>query len=229
MSALPTIELLDRELAAQRLACTVAAQVSSVLVGLLLTLNSDALLTLPASLASILEKQFALARVKLPIERHFLPGAAPVAFELRPRRMPQLGARRDRGARPRDAQGRVTWLRSGRLKHFLLLALLLLRHCFPSLPALRWRPSQARSSATSSSPCKAKRSASASTRRSTLLNIPSASLALIDEGRIAFARAYGKDATPETLYQAASLSKFVAAIGAMRLVDRRHARSSMRT
>ena len=53
----------------------------------------------------------------------------------------------------------------------------------------------------------------------TLLNIPSASIALIDEGRIAFARAYGKDATPDTLYQAASLSKFVAAIGAMRLVE----------
>ena len=53
----------------------------------------------------------------------------------------------------------------------------------------------------------------------TLLNVPSASIALIDEGRIAFARAYGKDATPETLYQAASLSKFVAAIGAMRLVE----------
>ncbi|HET7851615.1 MAG TPA: serine hydrolase domain-containing protein, partial [Methyloceanibacter sp.] len=52
-----------------------------------------------------------------------------------------------------------------------------------------------------------------------LLNIPSASVALIDEGGIAFARAYGKDATPETLYQAASLSKFVAAIGAMRLVE----------
>jgi CubicO group peptidase (beta-lactamase class C family) len=52
-----------------------------------------------------------------------------------------------------------------------------------------------------------------------LLNIPSASVALIDEGRIAFARAYGKGATPETLYQAASLSKFIAAIGAMRLVE----------
>ena len=52
-----------------------------------------------------------------------------------------------------------------------------------------------------------------------VLNIPSASIALIDEGRIAFARAYGKDATPETLYQAASLSKFVAAIGAIRLVQ----------
>ena len=53
----------------------------------------------------------------------------------------------------------------------------------------------------------------------TLLNVPSASIALIDEGRIAFARAYGQDATPTTLYQAASLSKFVAAIGAMRLVE----------
>ena len=53
----------------------------------------------------------------------------------------------------------------------------------------------------------------------TLLNVPSVSIALIDEGRIAFARAYGKDATPATLYQAASLSKFVAAIGAMRLVE----------
>jgi CubicO group peptidase (beta-lactamase class C family) len=52
-----------------------------------------------------------------------------------------------------------------------------------------------------------------------LLNVPSASIAVIDEGRIAFARAYGTDATPETLYQAASLSKFVAAIGAMRLVE----------
>jgi CubicO group peptidase (beta-lactamase class C family) len=52
-----------------------------------------------------------------------------------------------------------------------------------------------------------------------LLNVPSVSIALIDEGRIAFARAYGKGATPDNLYQAASLSKFVAAIGAMRLVE----------
>ena len=51
-----------------------------------------------------------------------------------------------------------------------------------------------------------------------LLDIPSASLAVIDEGRIAFAKAYG-DATTDTLYQAASLSKFVTAIGAMRLVQ----------
>ena len=52
-----------------------------------------------------------------------------------------------------------------------------------------------------------------------LLDIPSASLALINEGRIAFASAYGKEATPDTVYQAASLSKFVAAIGAMRLAE----------
>jgi CubicO group peptidase (beta-lactamase class C family) len=51
------------------------------------------------------------------------------------------------------------------------------------------------------------------------LKIPSVSLALIDGDRIAFASAYGASATPETLYQAASLSKFVAAVGAMRLVD----------
>jgi CubicO group peptidase (beta-lactamase class C family) len=53
------------------------------------------------------------------------------------------------------------------------------------------------------------------------LNIPSVSIALIDQDRIAFARAYGPDTTPETLFQAASLSKFVAAIGAMRLVDQK--------
>jgi CubicO group peptidase (beta-lactamase class C family) len=51
------------------------------------------------------------------------------------------------------------------------------------------------------------------------LNIPSVSLALIDQDKIAFTRAYGAGVTPETLYQAASLSKFVAAVGAMRLVD----------
>ncbi len=51
------------------------------------------------------------------------------------------------------------------------------------------------------------------------LNIPSVSLALIDRDQVALARAYGEGATPETLYQAASLSKFVAAVGAMRLVD----------
>ena len=51
------------------------------------------------------------------------------------------------------------------------------------------------------------------------LNIPSVSLALIDGDRIAFAQAYGSSSTPETIYQAASLSKFVTAVGAMRLVE----------
>jgi len=51
------------------------------------------------------------------------------------------------------------------------------------------------------------------------LNIPSVSLALIDHDRIAWAHAYGAGTTPDTLFQAASLSKFVAAVGAMRLVD----------
>src|SRR6266508_792523 len=53
------------------------------------------------------------------------------------------------------------------------------------------------------------------------LNIPAVSFALIDQDRIAFARAYGEGATPGTLFQAASLSKFVAAVGAMRLVDQK--------
>jgi CubicO group peptidase (beta-lactamase class C family) len=53
------------------------------------------------------------------------------------------------------------------------------------------------------------------------LNIPAASIALIDQDRIAFARAYGDGVTPDTLFQAASLSKFVAAVGAMRLVDQK--------
>jgi CubicO group peptidase (beta-lactamase class C family) len=51
------------------------------------------------------------------------------------------------------------------------------------------------------------------------LNIPSVSFALIDGDRVAFAEAYGASTTSETIYQAASLSKFVAAVGAMRLVE----------
>jgi CubicO group peptidase (beta-lactamase class C family) len=53
-----------------------------------------------------------------------------------------------------------------------------------------------------------------------ILDVPSVSFALIDQDGIAFASAYGEAATPETLYQAASLSKFVTAVGAMRLLDR---------
>jgi len=70
---LPTIELMDRELAGKNLACAVTSRVSSMLVGLLLALNSDALLTVPASLAAILERQFKLARVHQPFRPIALP------------------------------------------------------------------------------------------------------------------------------------------------------------
>jgi DNA-binding transcriptional LysR family regulator len=66
VNSLPAIELINRELAAKKLSCTISSRVSSVLAGLLLALNSDALLTLPASLALIIEKQFGLVRVAQP-------------------------------------------------------------------------------------------------------------------------------------------------------------------
>jgi DNA-binding transcriptional LysR family regulator len=75
VSSLPAIELLNRELGVAKLSCNVSSRVSSVLVGLLLALNSDALLTLPASLASILETQFGLLRIQQPF--------GSVAFPLR--------------------------------------------------------------------------------------------------------------------------------------------------
>ncbi len=75
VNSLPAIALIDRQLEADRLACNVSSRVSSVLVGLLLALNSDALLTLPASLASILETQFGLVRIAQP--------SGPIAFPLR--------------------------------------------------------------------------------------------------------------------------------------------------
>lgn len=67
VNALPTIALLDRELGKMRLACNISTRVSSVLAGLLLTLDSDALLTVPHSLAVILERQFPLLRVTQPL------------------------------------------------------------------------------------------------------------------------------------------------------------------
>lgn len=73
VNSLPAIELLDRELGADKLSCNVSSRVSSVLVGLLLALNSDALLTVPASLASILERQFGLARIQSPFGPTALP------------------------------------------------------------------------------------------------------------------------------------------------------------
>jgi DNA-binding transcriptional LysR family regulator len=73
VNSLPTIALIDRGLAEHKLTCTIAARVSSVLVGLLLALDSDALLTLPASLALILERQFSLSRVAQPLQGAALP------------------------------------------------------------------------------------------------------------------------------------------------------------
>jgi CubicO group peptidase (beta-lactamase class C family) len=51
------------------------------------------------------------------------------------------------------------------------------------------------------------------------LHISSVSLAVIDRDSIVLTRAYGAGVTPETRFQAASLSKFVSAVGAMRLVE----------
>ena len=51
-----------------------------------------------------------------------------------------------------------------------------------------------------------------------VLKVPSLSVALIEGGRIAFAHAWG-EATPQTLYQAGSLSKIVAAVAALKLAE----------
>ncbi len=50
------------------------------------------------------------------------------------------------------------------------------------------------------------------------LKVPSLSIALIDHDRVAYAHAWG-EATPQTLYQAASLSKIVAAVTALRIAE----------
>jgi DNA-binding transcriptional LysR family regulator len=75
VNTLPTLELMNRALFEQMLSCNVASHVSSALVGVLVVLNSDALLTLPASLAATLEKQFGLVRIAQPV--------SPIAFPLR--------------------------------------------------------------------------------------------------------------------------------------------------
>ncbi len=105
---LPTIDLIDRALG--RAASSPApspSRVSSVLVGLLLALNSDALLTVPASLAAILETAIRAQPRSSALPAHRLPVQADVAFELRPRRMPRLGARGIRQARTRDGSRRL--------------------------------------------------------------------------------------------------------------------------
>lgn len=73
VNTLPTLALMDKTLAAQRLTCNVASHVSSALVGVVAVLSSDALLTLPSSLAAILEKQFGLVRIAQPLPPVALP------------------------------------------------------------------------------------------------------------------------------------------------------------
>lgn len=58
------------------------------------------------------------------------------------------------------------------------------------------------------------------------LNVPGVSIAFIENGKVKWARAYGhadvdtkRPVTPDTLFQAASMSKAVAAAGALRLVE----------
>jgi CubicO group peptidase (beta-lactamase class C family) len=51
------------------------------------------------------------------------------------------------------------------------------------------------------------------------LKIPSVSVALVERGELAWARAYGDGASTRTLYQAASLSKLVTAVAVLRLVQ----------
>lgn len=90
---------------------------------------------------------------------------------------------------------------------------------FSSAPACAVEPSDIESNLTVTIDGSAKQLSLAEAM--TALNIPAVSIALIDQDRIAFARAYGDGVTPDTLFQAASLSKFVAAVGAMRLVDQK--------
>jgi len=51
------------------------------------------------------------------------------------------------------------------------------------------------------------------------LHIPSVSIALIDKGELVAARAFGEGVSARTLYQAASLSKLVTAVAALRLAN----------
>ncbi len=75
VNGLPTQGLMDGALAAEGYSCNVTAQVSSAMVGILVALNNDALLTLPGSLAAILQRQFGMARIAQPLP--------PIAFPLR--------------------------------------------------------------------------------------------------------------------------------------------------
>lgn len=52
-----------------------------------------------------------------------------------------------------------------------------------------------------------------------ILNVPSVSLVILDHGKVALNCAFGHGASPDMLYQAASLSKLVTAVMALRLVQ----------
>jgi len=63
--------------------------------------------------------------------------------------------------------------------------------------------------------------------RMTFYHVPGVSVAFFDHGKIEWARAYGfadvsgrKPVTPQTLFQAASVSKTLTAFAALRLVSR---------
>ena len=73
VDSLPALPLLDGALATHGDTARIASRVSSVLVGLLLVLNSDFLLTIPSSLAAILEKEFNLIRIAQPFEAVTMP------------------------------------------------------------------------------------------------------------------------------------------------------------
>lgn len=52
-----------------------------------------------------------------------------------------------------------------------------------------------------------------------ILSVPSVSLVILDHGKVALNCAFGHGASPDMLYQAASLSKLVTAVMALRLVE----------
>lgn len=71
--SLPALAVFERALSAEGLHFNIASQVSSALVGVLAVLNSDGLLTLPCSLAAILERQFGLVRIPQPVPHVTIP------------------------------------------------------------------------------------------------------------------------------------------------------------
>ena len=73
VDGLPALDRMNQALGQSGLSCNIASHVSSTLAGVLVILNSDGLLTLPASLASILEAQFGLARIDPPLPTASLP------------------------------------------------------------------------------------------------------------------------------------------------------------